>query len=405
MKTSARSSTTQARLNKLRKRLRTAEDTLRAIQAGEVDAVVTGSRSKRVVTLAGAELPYSIIFDQMNEGAVTLTRNGVVAHCNRRFADMVGIGAERIIGTPLQRFVTPGEHGALNALQKSAGKSNTRGEFSLIAADGSAIPVSISFAPLQLKRTGPPIGLIAVAADISERRRAEALQARLTAQVMAAQDEERRRIARELHDDTGQTLTGLLVGLRTLEAAGTVVEATEMAEQLRGIAAEGLSNLRRMVSGLHPAALDELGLSAAVTRHVHQFSELHGLPVALQVIGARPETLPPLVQNTVYRVLQEALTNIAKHSRARAARVRLSWRKAMVELQVKDNGVGIRPPAGSIPGRGLGLKGMRERATLLGGVIEIESGPSEGTTVNCRIPLDSAMVSASRRKPIKVRSR
>jgi PAS domain S-box-containing protein len=405
MKTSARSSTTQARLEKLRKRLRTAEDTLRAIQAGEVDAVVTGSRSKRVVTLAGAELPYSIMFDQMNEGAVTLTRDGTVAHCNRRFAEMVRTSAERIIGTSLQRFVAPGDHSALSALQKSAGKGSTRSELNLVCPDGVPIPVSVSFAPLQLEHTGAPIGLIAVVADIRERRQAEALQARLTAQVMTAQDEERRRVARELHDDTGQTLTGLLVGLRTIEASDTVAEAREMAEQLRGIAAEGLSNLRRMVSGLHPTALDELGLNAAVTRHVHQFSELHGLPVTLQVVGVKPDGLPSLVQNTVYRVLQEALTNIAKHSHARAVRVRLSWRKAMVELQVRDNGVGIRPQSGGVPGKGLGLKGMRERATLLGGMIEIDSIPNEGTTINCRIPLDSAMLSASRRKPAKTRSR
>jgi len=402
MKTSPASSTTQTRLEKLRKRLRTAEDTLRAIQAGEVDAVVTGSRSKRVVTLAGAELPYSIMFDQMNEGAVTLTRDGTVAYCNRRFAEMVQATPERIIGTSLQQFVAPRDHTALIALQKSAGKGSARGELSLVCPDGVPVPVSVSFAPLQ--HAAARIGLIAVVADIRERRQAEALQARLTAQVMTAQDEERRRVARELHDDTGQTLTGLLVGLRTIEASDTVTEAREMAEQLRGIAGEGLNNLRRMVSGLHTAALDELGLNAAVTRHVHQFSELHGLPVTLQVVGVKPDGLPPLVQNTVYRVLQEALTNIAKHSRARAARVRLSWRKAMVELQVKDNGVGIRQHSRVAPGRGLGLKGMRERAALLGGVIEIDSTPSEGTTINCRIPLDSAMLSANRRKPVKARS-
>jgi signal transduction histidine kinase len=85
--------------------------------------------------------------------------------------------------------------------------------------------------------------------------------------------------------------------------------------------------------------------------------------------------------------------------------VRLSWRKAIVELQVKDNGVGIRQQSGGAPGPGLGLKGMRERAALLGGVIDIDSTPSEGTTINCRIPLDSAMLSASPRKPVRTRSR
>jgi PAS domain S-box-containing protein len=396
----------RVRLDRLRKRLRTAEETLRAIRAGEVDALVTGARTKRVVTLAGAELPYSIIFEQMYEGTITLTRQGIVAHCNRRFAEMVRAPLARIVGSPVHRFVPIGQQAALSALHKGAGKGSTRGEFSLLAADGSSVPVSVSFAPLQLEGATRAIGVIAVVADISERRRAEELQARLTGEVMTAQDEERRRIARELHDETGQSLTGLLVGLRTIEASRSVAEATELAEQLRGIAAEGLGNLRRLMSGLHPSVLDDLGLSAAVRRHVQQFAELHGLTINLRIAGTEPDGLPPLVQNTVYRVLQEALTNVAKHSRAQSARVRLASGKAAIELEVRDDGIGIsRGAAKKAPSSGLGLRGMRERAALLGGAIRIDSGPGQGTTITCFIPLQSPVVASARSVPVRQRRR
>jgi PAS domain S-box-containing protein len=394
-KSAVRPSQTRARLARLQKRLRAAEETLRAIQAGEVDAVVTGARSKRVVTLAGAELPYSIMFDQMHEGAVTLTRQGIVAHCNRRFAEMVRAPLDRIVGSPLNRFVVTRQHAELAALHRGTGRNSLRGEFSLQAADGSSLPVSVSVAPLQLKRSARAIGFIAVVADISERRRAEELQARLTGEVMTAQDEERRRIARELHDETGQALTGLLVGLRIIESSRSVEEAGELAQQLRDVAAEGLSNLRRLMSGLHPSALDELGLSAAVSRHVQRFSELHELPIRLQVNGLQTARLPPLVENTIYRVLQEALTNVAKHANARSARVRLRRERAAVELEVQDDGIGIRRSAKKKESRALGLRGMRERAALLGGMIRIDSRPGQGTTINCRIPLRGAVVAAT----------
>jgi len=396
----------RVRLDRLRKRLRTAEETIRAIQAGEVDALVTGARSKRVVTLSGAELPYSIMFEQMYEGAITLTPRGIVAYCNRRFAEMVRAPLARIVGSPLHRFVPVGQQAALAALHQGAGRGNTRSEFSLLAADGSSIPVSVSFAPLQLKGATRAIGAIAVVADISERRRAEEMQARLTGEVMTAQDEERRRIARELHDETGQSLTGLLVGLRTIEASRSVAEATELAEQLRGIAAEGLSNLRRLMSGLHPSVLDELGLSAAVRRHVQQFAELHGLTIKLRIAGTESDSLPPLVQNTVYRVLQEALTNVTKHSRAQSARVRLASGTAAIELEVRDDGIGIsRAAAKKAPSSGLGLRGMRERAALLGGAIRIDSEPGRGTTIHCLIPLQSPVLAAARSGPVRQRRR
>ena len=264
------------------------------------------------------------------------------------------------------------------------------------------VPVSLSFAPLQLKAGGIPIGTIGVIADVSELKRAEEMRARLTSQVISAQDDERRRIARELHDETGQSLTGLLVGLRTIEASRALPEAIELAQQLRAIAAESLEALRALVSGLHPSILDELGLSAAVARHAQQVARLHGLEIDVRFEEVDSGGVPPIVQNTIYRVLQESLTNVVRHAGTRTAAVRLARHSDSIELRVRDQGQGVRaePPgdrSSSRQRRGLGLRGMRERAELLGGSLRVESRAQEGTTVICRIPLQSPLVSATQR--------
>lgn len=382
-----------AGVRELRTRLQAAEETLRAIRAGEVDAIVVArAKGEHVITLAGAELAYRILFDQMNEGAVTLTRDGVIAYCNRRFADIVRMPLARVIGAPLRRFVPPAEQPAFDALVAAGHRANRRGDTAFRADGGALVPVSVSFAPLQIEGSADVIGVIGVVTDISERERAEELRNRLIQQAVTAQEEERRRIARELHDEAGQSLTALLVGLRTIEESRTIAEAAELAQRLRGIAAQTLDEVGRLSRGLHPSILDEVGLPAAVTRHAQEFARLHGVAVDVRIEGLESEILPPLVQTTVYRVLQEALTNVAKHADARSVSVRLVRGKAAVELRVQDDGGGFDPAARAEPAAGdrgdrhLGLQVMRERAALLGGSLEVESRAGGGTTITAHFP-------------------
>jgi signal transduction histidine kinase len=235
--------------------------------------------------------------------------------------------------------------------------------------------------------------VIGVVTDISERERAEELRNRLIQQAVTAQEEERRRIARELHDEAGQSLTALLVGLRTIEEARTIAEAAELAQRLRGIAAQTLDEVGRLSRGLHPSILDEVGLPAAVTRHVQEFAELHGVAVDVRIEGLDSELLQPALQATVYRVLQEALTNVAKHADARSVSVRLLRHATTVELRVQDDGAGFDPAGGAETGAGdghLGLQVMRERAALLGGSVEVESQPGAGTTITAHFPMRRA---------------
>ena len=376
----------------LRNRLHAAEETLRALRAGEVDAlVVARAGAEHVITLAGTELAYRIVFDQMNEGAVTLTPEGVISYCNRRFADIVRTPLARVIGAPLRQFVPPTERARLEALRQGGIRENVRGDLSLRAGDGSRVPVAVSFAPLHAEGSADVIGVVAVIRDITERKQQDELRNQLIERVITSQDEERRRIARELHDETGQSLTALLVGLRTIEEARTMRQAVERAQRLRGIVAQTLEEVGRLSRGLHPSTLDDVGLAAAMTRQVQEFVQLHRIAADVRIEGLDAEPLPPLLQTTVYRVLQEALTNVARHAGARSVTVRLVRDEAAMELRVRDDGIGLEPAVRAAAAAGdrrrLGLQGMRERAALLGGSVEVESQPGAGTTITARFPL------------------
>ncbi len=375
-----------AGLEELRSRLRAAEDTLRALRAGDVDAlVVTRAGDDHVVTLQGADLPYRILLDQMYAGAVTLTLDGVIAYCNQRFADIVRTPRTRAIGSALRRFAPPPHQATLAALLAGASGDRTKGELAVRADDGTEVPVSVTFAPLRLAAGAEVSGVIGVVVDVTERKQQEELRTRLIEQVMTAQEEERGRIARELHDETGQSLTALLVGLRTIEGSGTIAEAVGLAHQLREVAARTLRDVGRLARGLHPSVLDELGLAVAVTRHVQEFARLHGIAEDTRIEGLEADPLLPLVQSTVYRALQEALTNVAKHADARRVSVRLVRDETVVELRVQDDGDGFE--ARAVDRRGLGLQGMQERAALLGGAVQIASARGQGTTITARFPV------------------
>lgn len=212
------------------------------------------------------------------------------------------------------------------------------------------------------------------------------VRTRLLAQVITAQEDERRRIARDLHDEVGQSLTSLLLGLRSIPKPDMPGQAG--AEELRRIAVTVLAEVRRLARGLRPAVLDDLGLGAALERYAADFTQATGINVRREVSDDLGR-LPGAVETALYRIVQEALTNAAKHAAARGVRVVVARRPAAVEAVVEDDGRGFdtvavaRRPAGD----NLGLAGMRERAALVGGEVTFESRPGRGTRVTIRIPL------------------
>ena len=207
------------------------------------------------------------------------------------------------------------------------------------------------------------------------------------AQVTAAQEEERRRIARELHDGVGPALASLNIRLRTarkLLERDQYLTAEEI-EELAELAQANIQDIRRLIHDLRPAALDELGLVPALREYVARYQEEQGLEVVL-TLPEGGERLPAPVETALFRIAQEALNNVAKHAQARRVEIGLTRDRGGVTLRIADDGQGFDPEAPR-PETHLGLWSMRERVEQLGGRFEIESAPGEGTTVRALIPL------------------
>ena len=227
-------------------------------------------------------------------------------------------------------------------------------------------------------------------ADISEKKADRELRRKLLERVMTAQEDERLRMAREFHDGVGQVLTSVLVGLRSLEEERRTARVKELARQLRGIVGQALDDMRRLSRGLHPLNLDELGFGPVATHHTLTFSRLHRIPVRLDTSRLHGRRLPGAVEMALYRILQEALTNVARHAAARSVSVVVVRSKVGVTMDIEDDGQGFDPDrlfASRPSGASLGLFGMRERTTQLGGTFELRTTLGAGTRIHVEIPL------------------
>lgn len=376
----------------VRDRLREAEATLDAIRTGQVDAlVVSGPRGERTLTVEGATHPYFVLLNAMSDGAALLDPEGAVLFANRGLGQITREPPRALRGSAFQRLIVPAQRTQFVQLLKSGPRRKVSREFLLGGGTGRPTPVMIALSPLSLElaataQRGDRTVRMAIVRDLSARKHAEATRTRLIERVISAEDDERRRMARELHDETGQALTTLLVGLRAITDMPLPRPARPIALRLRRIAARTIDEVGRLARGLHPAVLDESGLAAAGQRYVKDYADMLGIAVTFSARRLDSPPLPPLVAATAYRILQEAMANVARHARARHVRVDLKRHASWLELTVQDDGAGFdMHPGSGIPR--LGLRGMRERATLLGGAIDIESRPGRGTVVRARIPV------------------
>jgi len=219
----------------------------------------------------------------------------------------------------------------------------------------------------------------AIAVNLAERVSRDSLR-----RVVEAQELERKRLARELHDETGQALTSIILGLRTVEEAGSDDERREAIAALREQVLSTLNDVRRLAVELRPQALDDFGLVPTLERLSETFAANSGIAVHFEAqLGER--RLPAETETALYRIVQEALTNVAKHSEARNVSVLLTRKDGGVVAVVEDDGRGLPPDAES--GEGLGVVGMRERVALLGGRLALESAGAVGTTLVAEVPL------------------
>jgi signal transduction histidine kinase len=203
------------------------------------------------------------------------------------------------------------------------------------------------------------------------------------------QEQERARIARDLHDEIGQQLTALLVGLGTVESAKDLQSAQQLAHDLRKVGGTAHEEVRRLARGLRPGVLEELGLIAAIERLCEDFEQVHGVTVRLKIPAAADKKLSMPVETSLYRILQESLTNVARHAQANSVNVTLARTADMVTLTVEDDGRGMHDTSYgmSSPGRrSLGLDSIRERALMLQGECIIRDAEGGGLLVQVTLP-------------------
>lgn len=339
------------------------------------------------------------IVDSAMDAIVTVDGAQNVVLFNRAAEQMFGVRREEALGTPLDRFIPQrfrGAHrGHIEQFGHTGVTSRRMGDTTTLwalRAGGEEFPIEAS-----ISQAGDPGRryYTVILRDITLRKtEQDALQShqqelrRLSAQVLEAREEEKTRIARELHDELGQLLTALkmdLAWLRERLPPGDA-DAAQRAEQMGRVLDQTVGSTRRIASDLRPLMLDDLGLAEAANWLVADFSGRSGVHCEMRMQGGGAlEGVDKGVATTIYRALQESLTNIARHAGASKAWVSFGADNGEIYFEVEDDGRGIEP-ADLAKTRSLGLKGMRERALYLGGSIEVARAPRGGTRVRVRVP-------------------
>jgi PAS domain S-box-containing protein len=338
------------------------------------------------------------IVDSSDDAIVSKTLDGVITSWNRGAEQIFGYTEAEAVGRHIFLIIPDDrreeEEDVLARLRR--GEKIDHFETIRRTKDGRFINISLSVSPLRDVH-GTIVGASKVARDITERVRAEEERRRaheereqnqLLKRVLLAQEDERRRIARELHDQLGQQLTALRLTLEMLRTQS--VERSDFrtqVETLQAMAQQLDQDVAFRVWELRPAALETIGLVSALTNYVRSWSEHFGIKIRLYTGKLPGQPLPLEIETTVYRLAQEALNNIAKHARAQHVDVVLEAQSEYLSLIIEDDGVGFDVRAAEPQTKGLGLIGMRERAALVGADIQIESTRGRGTTVIVRAPI------------------
>ena len=383
---------------RLRARLAEVEATLLAIRTGEVDTVlVAGRRGSQVFTLEGAEHAYRVLIESMNEGALTLTADKTILYANQRFARMVKVPLEQVIGGSFRRFLSVEDRAILRLHLKRTVKAGSQMQVLLRVGDGTKMPVQISLRPLDRPKAGHAnVGMVVT--DMTEARRSEEMLRALSQRVVQAQEAERGRVALELHDNITQLLIAVLFRSQALADSLSARQgpAKQEAVKLRELLGQTAEEVERISRNLRPSVLEHLGLGAGLRDTCTEFQGRTGVAVKLTV-GPLAVRLPPETELALYRILQVALKNVEQHAGARQVTVGLTEQGSFVLLSIVDDGIGFdpNPPAARRKARGgLGLFSMRERATYVGGAFLLKSARRAGTEIEVRIPLPSGPVAA-----------
>jgi len=328
---------------------------------------------------------YEAVFRAAPDGILLVEADGTIAEVNPEALRLFGYTSAELVGQSVDILVPEGlraghERQRAEYVQRPHPRPMGTGlELQAVGKNGVRIPVEISLSPLSSGQGGR---VIAIVRDLTERRRLKGFGVG----ALRAAEEERRRIARELHDDTAQSLAGLLMRLRVLERRLEGHPAVEDVGRMRTWLHDTMEGVRSIARGLRPPELEDVGLAAALRRFVRE--RFSGMAVEFEFDGAE-DHLAPEQQLVLYRIAQEALSNAVRHGGAGHIRLMIGGDSGSggVRMQIVDDGRGFEPESAGEPGAGLGLVGMDERAQLAGGRFRVESRPGDGTRISVILPL------------------
>ena len=374
------------------------EEILQAIRHGRVDAlVVAAEHGDQVVVLQGAENPYRVLIDAISDGAATLDSDGIVLYANKRFVEILSISQQNFIGSSLQSHFPPSGREKLENLIHGSLHSSSQEEITFDVESGRQRLIRFSLNPL---RNSEHLTICVVATEMTALLEAtEALKSneeslrQLSARLLQLQDEERRRIARDLHDITGQKLAvqSMLLGRLDKASTGVDEEWHRVLAECKTLTGQLVDEIRTVSYLLHPPLLDELGLASAVQWYTEGFSRRTGIVTEADISANLPR-LPPDVEVTLFRIVQESLTNVHRYSGSQKAYVHVKSTGDQITVEVGDYGRGMRPEMlnpmhGTVAPIGVGIQGMTERMRQLLGKLEITSRANEGTVVTATLPI------------------
>jgi PAS domain S-box-containing protein len=335
-----------------------------------------------------AQSRLAAIVNSSDDAIISKTLEGTVTSWNAAAERLYGYSAEEAIGKSINIIIPPDHRGEMESILETIrqGKDVDHLETERVRRNGTRLQLEITVSPLR-DESGKIIGASAIARNITERRQLEESLRQLSARILQAQDEERKRIARELHDTTVQKLALLSIDLAKLKSHPTPEKIDSIAQHAQKLTSECVQELRTLSYVLHPPMLDELGLASALKIYAEGFSQRSG--IALDIDVAEPwERLSPEAEITLFRVAQEGLTNVMRHSGSRRAMIKLQ-QNGEIQLQVIDQGRGLANELPSTDQKtlimGVGILGMRERLKQMGGSLRIAS-TAAGTTVEARLP-------------------
>jgi len=348
-------------------------------------------RKRAEVALRESEERYRELFENAKDAIYVHDLEGTYLKANRAAEELSGYTREEIVGHQYTEFIAE-EH--VNFVRKTfcaklAQQGETSYEVDVIAKDGRRVPVEVSSRAIY--ENGQIVGVQGMARDITERKLAQDTLQMFSRQLIEAQEDERRRIARELHDQIGQILTAVKMNLHTVQRFNLAAEAGSYVKDNIEAVDEALRLVRDLSIDLRPPVLDDLGLVTALGWYVDRYTQRTGLVV--DVVAELPdpnERFSRELETACFRIAQEALTNVVRHASASKVALQVTRTAKTLTLVVKDNGVGFdlkslrkRSPRAAT----LGLVSMQERAHAAGGTLEIESVPSRGTQIRFIVPL------------------